>query len=114
MLEGREDVGVGRQRDEIGFNHDARSIGPQMAEKVVLMPRAGPAPLDLHAFTALVWTAWWTSSKRRKKEVSGTLIAWASVCSVLREGEVLPFSIFDSIPMDRPVRLDRSAMVMPL
>ncbi len=62
---------------------------------------------------ALTKTALRSSSKRRKKEVSGTPSARDSDCNVVSEGEVMPFSILDSMPSERLVVAARSAIVMP-
>lgn len=45
--------------------------------------------------------------------MTGTPSAWASDCSVVSDGDVLPFSIFDSMPSEMPVAEARSAPVMP-
>src|SRR5581483_1416406 len=47
-----------------------------------------------------------------KKLVSGTLSARASASRLSREAETLPFSIFDSMPADRPAWWASSAAVM--
>ena len=62
---------------------------------------------------ALTKTALRSSSKRRKKAVTGTPSARDSACSVVSDGEVMPFSIFDSMPSEMSVATARSATVMP-
>ncbi len=53
-----------------------------------------------------------SSSYFLKKDVTGTCSARERACSVASEGEVIPFSIFDSMPADRPEALASSATVM--
>ena len=42
----------------------------------------------------------------------GTRKAFAKLCSVVSEGDVFPFSILESIPIERPVSTDKSATVI--
>ena len=64
-----------------------------------LVPRRSSST-PLPAFTK---TAPRCSSKRWNKVETGTPSARARACSVVSDGEVLPFSILDSIPTERPV-----------
>ena len=62
------------------------------------------------AFTKV---ASWISSNERNSAVTGTLSARDNACKVPSDGEVEPFSIFDSIPAEMPDDLASSAMVRP-
>ena len=53
MLEGREDVGLGGQRDQIGFDLDAGAVVGDVAEQVVLVAGARAPPLQLHPLPRL-------------------------------------------------------------
>ena len=49
-----------------------------------------------------------------KKAVIGIERALDNVCNVESEGDVLPFSIFDNMPVDKPVIFDRSDTVISI
>src|ERR1700723_332398 len=53
------------------------------------------------------------SSKVEKNVVIGTLSAFASACRLESDGEIWPFSIFDSMPPDSPAEAASSETVMP-
>ena len=53
VLEGREYVGFGGQRDQIGFDQHAGIVRSDMAQKVVLMARTGAAALDFNMIAGL-------------------------------------------------------------
>ena len=75
-----------------------------MAEQLILVAGARAAPLDQRGPSpALTNTASRRSSKRRNNAVTGTPSALDSACSVVSDAEVTPFSIFDSMPSERPV-----------
>src|SRR5262249_39827948 len=53
------------------------------------------------------------SSKERKRAVTGTCRARERDWRLDREGEVVPFSILDSMPVEMPDDFASSAMVSP-
>jgi hypothetical protein len=72
-----------------------------------------PSPLHLHAFAGLgVNRIVDVLRSAGRSAVTGTLSACDRLCSVVSEGEVLPFSIFDSMPMESPVSSDSSLTVI--
>lgn len=113
VLEGREGVGIGRQCDEIGLDDDAAGIVVDMAEQIILMAGARAAPFELDALPRLDEDGIARFLIAAKKAVSGTPSARDSDCSVVSDGEMLPFSIFDSMPSEMPVAAARSVTVMP-
>lgn len=113
VLEGREDVGIGRQCDQIGLDDDAAGIVVDMAEQIILMAGARAAPFELDALACLDEDGIARFLEAAKKAVSGTPSARDRDCSVVSDGEMLPFSIFDSMPSEMPVAAARSVTVMP-
>ena len=65
--------------------------------------------MEVNYFTILEKT-----SNFLKKVVICIFNALESAWSVAREGDVFPFSILESMPLERPARLDSSAMVSPI
>lgn len=62
---------------------------------------------------ALTKTAALSDSKRLTNQVIGIVRPFAIACSVVREGEIPPFSTLDSMPIDRFVAAARSLTFMP-
>nr|WP_246591385.1 hypothetical protein [Aminobacter anthyllidis] len=81
-------------------------------------------PRDLHSWLAgskpgaaslpdLTKTAVRSDSKRLTNQVIGTARPRDIACKVVREGEIPPFSIVDSMPTDRLAAIARSLTFMP-
>ena len=75
-------------------------------------PRAVPRRSIVRPSPAFTKVASRSSSKRRKKAVTGTSKARDSPRRVASEGEMPPFSIFDSMPVESPAALASSTTVI--
>jgi len=82
-----------------------------MAEQLVAVPRLRAPAFDQDALTGADIGAVAPLLESAKKLVMGTLSARASACSVEREGDVPPFSIFDSIPGESSASVANSVAV---
>lgn len=112
VLKGLKGVGLRCENNQVRLNDDTACICADMTKEVVLMPGPCAGAVDGNALTGRCVHGLALSPKPRKNDVSGTDSAFASVCNVVSEGEVLPFSILESIPTEIAVCFDRSATVM--
>lgn len=85
------------------FQHEVRRRQPD--------PRGGGCLTT--SLLALTKTAALSDSKRLTNQVIGIARPFAIACSVVREGEIPPFSTLDSMPIDRFVAAARSLTFMP-
>src|SRR5215210_1256639 len=102
MLEHRKNIGSLSQGNEIRLD-DQRPVA-RMPKKLILMP----CPCS----PALTNVASRTSSKLLNSDVTGTCRARDRDCSEDNDGEVAPFSIFESMPADICAAFANSLIVM--
>ena len=110
---GMAEMGVGHsvfgQRDQIRLDTDRTA--ERMTQEIVEMSGLGTAALDPHARSSLDERAVPSFVALANKRVMGTLSALARASSVPSDGEILPFSIFESIPAEIPAAAPSSATV---
>ena len=100
------------QGDEIGFDDHGAAQG--VAEQAVLVARFGAPALDDDAGAGFDERAVALFLEGREEGGERHVQRVGEACRLASEGEIWPFSIFDSMPPDNPAEAASSETVMPM
>ena len=101
MLKQGENLRCLRDNDQVWLNQ-MLAVAYRMPQQPVLVSSPGATPVDHQAFPGTYKRSLPTLLVLSEQCLTGTLSAAATACSVVRDDEVWPFSILDSMPGDRP------------